>query len=117
MRPIVDNGLIRLTTMPVLTGAEAYVEGCKHEVDTTVYFVCHRGNKKYWKETFERYGIVPVVSCVLSHEWLHITINSILDDDVSVQLDNLFGQSRNYKTDYHGVCRLKRHLHNYRKRK
>jgi hypothetical protein len=59
-------------------------------------------NYRSWKEYYSAGKIVQVISSLLSHETLHLTLNrfSLL---ASAELDNLFGKSNNWHQYPHGL--------------
>lgn len=59
-------------------------------------------NYRSWKEYYSSGYIVQIVSSLLSHETLHLTINkfSLM---ASAELDNLFGKSNNWHQYPHGL--------------
>ena len=62
-------------------------------------------NYRSWKEYYRAGNIVQIVSSLLSHETLHLTLNrfSLL---ASAELDNLFGKSNNWHEYHHGLGNL-----------
>jgi hypothetical protein len=59
-------------------------------------------NYRSWKEYHSSGNIVQIVSSLLSHETLHLTINkfSLM---ASAELDNLFGKSNDWHQYPHGL--------------
>jgi hypothetical protein len=59
-------------------------------------------NYRSWKEYYSSGNIVQMVSSLLSHETLHLTINkfSLI---ASAELDNLFGKSNDWHQYPHGL--------------
>jgi hypothetical protein len=59
-------------------------------------------NYRSWKEYYVAGNIVQVISSLLSHETLHLTLNrfSLM---ASAELDNLFGKSNNWHKYPHGL--------------
>jgi len=59
-------------------------------------------NYRSWKEYYSSGIIVQIISSLLSHETLHLTINkfSLM---ASAELDNLFGKSNNWHRYPHGL--------------
>ena len=64
-------------------------------------------NYRSWREYYSAGKIVQVVSSLLSHETLHLTLNrfSLL---ASAKLDNLFGKSNNWHRYPHGLGDLEK---------